>query len=374
MTTLPEPQFIERDPEAIRGAVIARVEEKLGRALPPMSTERIMCEELAYREVLVRIAVQEACKQNLWAYARYPMIDYLAQLVGQSRVAGQAAVALFRVTLPAPVGVERVVPRQTVVRTKDGRVAFELLTDVVIAAGDTTGDAIGRALTTGVQGNGYLAGQVTDLVTALGFLCTIANLETTYGGAPAESSDAMRARVPSTLSIVSGAGPSDAYEELARRASPLVVDAVATRPESGVVLTTVLAVNGTPSEEVLAAVLAAQSARDRVPLCDTPTVAGAMPVDYALSLDVVLYAPQSPRTPEMAIAEAQAAAEGFARARGLRLGYQIPDGQLRKAVLAVPEVYDMSVTSELPTVGPLEFARLTDCTVTVVGYAKESLL
>ena len=41
---------------------------------------------VAYRESLLRIAIQEAAKQNLVNYALYPMLDYLGELVGVFRL------------------------------------------------------------------------------------------------------------------------------------------------------------------------------------------------------------------------------------------------------------------------------------------------
>lgn len=96
--TLPEPDFIARDPAAITAEIIAQYEQLSGKTLYPAQVERLLIDLLAYRETLIRIGIQEAAKQNLVAFAHAPMLDYLGQLVGVTRLpapAGPRHVALY---------------------------------------------------------------------------------------------------------------------------------------------------------------------------------------------------------------------------------------------------------------------------------------
>ncbi|ENL8054214.1 baseplate J/gp47 family protein [Salmonella enterica] len=86
-----EPDFIDRDPAQITSEMIAQYEEASGKKLYPAQAERLLIDLFAYRENLVRIAIQEAAKQNLVAYSRAPMLDYLGELVGVHRLPAQAA-------------------------------------------------------------------------------------------------------------------------------------------------------------------------------------------------------------------------------------------------------------------------------------------
>lgn len=72
-----EPNFIDRDPAQITSEMIAQYEDASGKKLYPAQAERLLIDLFAYRENLVRIAIQEAAKQNLVAYSRAPMLDYL---------------------------------------------------------------------------------------------------------------------------------------------------------------------------------------------------------------------------------------------------------------------------------------------------------
>lgn len=84
--SLPEPSFIDRDPIVITAELKASWETTTGKALYPGQVESLLIDLIAYRETLVRIGVQEAAKQNLVAFARAPMLDYLGELVGVYRI------------------------------------------------------------------------------------------------------------------------------------------------------------------------------------------------------------------------------------------------------------------------------------------------
>ncbi len=372
-SNLPVPSFIDRDVNAIRTAIVARLEELLGAPLPPVSTERNLCELLAYRESLVRIAIQEACLQNLWAYARYPMIDHLAALLGERRIAATPAVAPFSVTLAAPRAQVSVIPEGFEVRSKDGRVVFALDADVSIPAGELAATTQGTATATGTGGNGYLAGQVSEIVSPLDFQVTVVNTDTTAGGTVTEDTEAMRERVPQVLSVLSGAGPSDAYEALARRASSAIIDAKASNGGDGVVRTTIRAAEGVASEALLAQVATALSGKTSVPLNDTIEVVGGTPVTYDLVLGVWLYRPQEPRTPQLALDDVKSGVLDYLQRRGRKLGYQVIGARVLDTACNVAEVYDAELQSELPTVGTSEYAELGTLTVNLLGFTEEPL-
>ena len=72
---LPEPDFIDRDPQTITNELIALYEEKTGKTLYPGQVDRIWVDIIAYRETLLRIRIQEAAKQNLVRYASGVMLN-----------------------------------------------------------------------------------------------------------------------------------------------------------------------------------------------------------------------------------------------------------------------------------------------------------
>ena len=79
---LTEPDFIERDADKITAEMIAQYEAATGKTLYPGQIERLLIDLIAYRETLVRTAINDTGRQNLVAFSRAPMLDYLGELVG----------------------------------------------------------------------------------------------------------------------------------------------------------------------------------------------------------------------------------------------------------------------------------------------------
>src|ERR1700740_3821039 len=101
--SLPPPVFVNDadglDPNLVLADMIAAFEAAAGRTLQPAQVERLLINLYAYRESLVRNAIQYAGEQNLLAFAVFPMIDYLGQLLGVTRLGAQGAVTTLQFTL-----------------------------------------------------------------------------------------------------------------------------------------------------------------------------------------------------------------------------------------------------------------------------------
>lgn len=108
---LTEPDFIERDADKITAEMIAKYEADTGKTLYPAQAERLLIDLWAYREMLVRVAVQEAAKQNLVAFAREPMIDYLGELVGVYRLAAQPATTTLQFSVDEALAIDVLIGR-----------------------------------------------------------------------------------------------------------------------------------------------------------------------------------------------------------------------------------------------------------------------
>src|SRR6202050_1601917 len=126
--SLPPPVFVNDadglDPNLILADMVAEFEAAAGRTLYPAQIERLLINLYAYRESLVRNAIQYAAEQNLLAFASFPMIDYLGQLLSVTRVASQAAITTLQFTLTESLTIEYVVAAGTQVGTNDGQDAF----------------------------------------------------------------------------------------------------------------------------------------------------------------------------------------------------------------------------------------------------------
>ena len=86
ISQLPEPSFIDRDVGTITADIITKYEAINGKPLYPAQADRIMVDVIAYREMMIRTAINEAAKQNLIAFANGVMLDYLGDFFGVIRL------------------------------------------------------------------------------------------------------------------------------------------------------------------------------------------------------------------------------------------------------------------------------------------------
>ncbi len=379
-TLLPEPDFVDRDPATTLKRCIDFMESPVtgvGRPLSPSGYERAMVAMVAYEATLARIAIQEAAKQNLPAFARYPMIDYLAAINGGERLAARPAVTTLQWTLPAALGIDSPIPAGTQLRSKDGRVTFSTDADVVIEIGGTTVSVPATCTTPGELGNGYGPGQISELVAPLPFTVSGANVSTTADGAGSEGTESLRTRLPSLVLGASVAGPSDSYARLARGAHPSVLEVAIVDLDDGQIQIVVLGRGGVaPSAPVLSAVEAACSARTARPMSDRVTAVAATPRDYTIAGSVTLFVGSDP-TSWMAAANARA--QAFAAERAAGLGRGIEPAQVVAAIVGAPQtdasgrrVGVYGVTLSAPAASstlPQEWSRCTSIALTLGGYA-----
>jgi phage-related baseplate assembly protein len=360
VSTVPVPQFVARDPEVIAREMVAAYEASTGRVLHPAQVERLLIDVMAYRETLVRIAIQEASLQNLVAFAGFPMLDYLGELVGTTRLPAQAAVTTLRFTLSAPQLVPIVIPAGTRVQTPDAAAVFSTRAELVIAAAAPFGDVPASAELAGVAANGLLAGAVSELLVPRAFVASVANTTATDGGADVEDDDRYRERIRQAPESFSTAGSAGAYRFHALTASSAVTDVAVTNPLMGVVRLYVLATTGLPSAALLAQVQLAVSG-DRVrPLSDTVEVVAPIEVPYQITATV---RPLMGVDVPALLASVRRAAEAYAAERRSSLGRDIVPSQI-VAALSVPGTYSVVLASPAERVlGPEEWANCTLITI-----------
>lgn len=392
MSNLPRPHFIDRDPLVILQECIEAYELKIGRKLSPDQAEHLMVELIAYRETLVRIGVQETGEQNLRQFARFPMIDFLFELIGGERLAARPATTTEEFTLDAVQGVNIPIPAGTRVRTKDQKVTFTTDVDKVINAGGLSVEVGVTASDAGPLGNGYGPGQVADILDDLGVAITATNLTTTENGTPAEDTERMRERMALELGRYAAAGPADGYEAHALAAHPDVLDVyveshdpdVIGSPDPGVARVHVLATYGEPSDDLIDIVEAALSSKTVRPICDLVEVLKAVEVTYTLEATLDL---KSGALADDTIDAANEAAAEYTAERRSKLGRSIIRTQVTSK-LSKPEfdeatatlkrtelnaVYRVNLTSPPADVilEPNEFATCTSVDVSFGTFVQE---
>lgn len=345
-TSLPRPHFIDRDPQAITEQLIAQYERMSGRTLYPAQVERLLIDLIAHREALTRMAVQQAAEQNLLAFARAPMLDYLGELVGVQRSSATAATCTLRFARSQAGQTAVPIAAGTRVASTDGAAIFATDAPALIEAGHTFADVPASCVADGAAGNGYAAGHIQRLVDAWPALTddaaqtfTVSNLTPTAGGADEEDDERLRERIRRAPEAFSVAGSRASYVFHAMAAHPSICDVAVDSPSPGVVRIFPLTLDGLPSADILAAVQAACSAETVRPLCDWVQVTTPVAVRWPLHARLTLY-----RAADMqqTMAQARAALDAYLAAQRRQLGRDIVPAQI-VAALRVAGVYDVQL-------------------------------
>jgi phage-related baseplate assembly protein len=383
--SLPPPVFVNDadglDPNLILADMIAEFEAASGRTLQPAQVERLLINLYAYRESLVRNAIQYAAEQNLLAFASFPMIDYLGQLLNVTRLASQPALTTLQFTLTTALTVPFTIAAGTLVGTNDGQFAFATSATITIAAGGTIATVAAAATAPGAGANGYLLGQVSVQLNPNALIASVTNTSATTGGSAPETDDHLRTRIQAAPNQFSVAGPIGAYRFFAIGADPSIVDAQVVSPAPGSVNVYLLtgpvtqqpapAPNnaGVANSALLAKVATVLNADTIRPLTDTVNVLAVTEVDYQITATVTLY---SDADPTATITAATIAVEELAIELAAKIQRDIVPSQII-AALSVAGVYGVTLTSPIQTsLNPGQWANCTMISLTTAFSTEHS--
>lgn len=232
------PVFINTDATTTEQDLVNYFEELTGKTLYPAQDERILIHLIAYQATLNKIAANEAALLNLVDFSKYPVIDYLGALVETPRLSAQSAVSTLKVYLTGVQTYDVVIPKDnTRIETKDGKVVFYATDDLTINAGTLSGEIAIQAETAGIIGNGYLSGEVKNLLSPIPDVDRVENITTTSGGADEEDNESYKARIKTAPEQFSVAGPEGAYKYFAKSAHQSIIDVAVTAPDEPASLT-----------------------------------------------------------------------------------------------------------------------------------------
>lgn len=421
---LPEPNFINRDVSKITQEMIAKYEQDTGKTLQPAQQERLMIDLIAYRENLIRIAIQEAAKQNLVNYATYPMLDYLGELVGVPRLEPQYSKTTVRFLMNETKTYVVDIPAGTQVESKDGKVIFSTINNATIPIGQLYIDIPVQSDVSGEIGNNYLAGEINSLVSNnLTDIDSVSNTIITSGGAEEENDDPYRERIKKAPEQFSTAGSRGAYEFLAKSAHQDIIDVAVIRPQtlasvsyriSGIDYTAQEGVAGTiegthitsgsidyttgemelvfdqpasnvtctippaatvkvypltkygnPSTIIKNAVNDMLNAESKRPLTDNVIVEDPIKVDFSILTEVTLFDYADEIIVKAEIEEKLAA---YAADLKTKLGKDIVPAQIISIILSVSGVYNATLSSPVyRALNGMEWANCTSITVNIAG-------
>jgi phage-related baseplate assembly protein len=380
---LPPPVFLNDadglDPNLILADMVAAFQVAAGRTLQPAQVERLLINLYAYRESLVRNAIQYAGQQNLLAYAAFPMLDYLGQLLSVTRLPAQGASTTLQFTLANALSISYTITAGTKVGSNDGQFVFATSADLTFPPGSVTGTILAIATVPGVAADGYLAGQINVQLNPSVLIQGVTNTTVSGDGASPESDEHLRTRIQAAPNRFSVAGPEGSYRYFTLSVDPSVADAQITSPAPGqvniYVLTGPITIQPGPSPNpvgiasagLLAKVTAALNADNVRSLTDTVNALAVAEIDYQIAGTVTLYADADPAS---TMAAANTAAQQYAIALASRIQRDIVPSQIIEA-LSVAGVYQVTLTA--PGYSQLQPGQWANCIAITLSQATTPL-
>lgn len=362
------PIIIERDPQDIIDSITTRYNGYTGNTLQPAQVEMLIIKSIAYELSLKLEQGQAAAINNLISFSTAPVLDYLVELVGVTRLAASNALVTIEFTLVAGHG-GVTIPAGTRVSSVDGIAVFRTQNDIIVPAADLTATDVCISVTEGSNFNGYGIGTVTTILDPQSYLASATNTDESAGGALQETDDALRERAKLASSTFGTAGANDAYVYWAKTANPAIIDVhVPIIPaQPGTVVVYPLLEDGTVTPTlILDQVSEVLNARYVRPMCDTVVVTAPTPVDYTLVVGLVIYEDADPITIQETV---QTNLEAFVLLLRQELGRDVMEDQI--TAICAPNgsgVYDVDLGAFTDLIiAENEYARCLGVTVTVTG-------
>lgn len=365
----PDIHFVDTDTNTVVNALIQSYEAFTGRTLYPADPARLFILWVADIIIQERVNIDFSARQNVPRYAEGEYLDSLAELFKDAyRLEPEKAKTTLRFTLSIPLEVATIVPAGTRV-TVDGEIIFQTVQALTIPAGDLFGDVEAECQTAGEIGNGFVPGQITQLIDIFPYFGSVENVSESDGGADEESDVAFYERMRESVETFSTAGPLGAYEYYAKSASALIVDVKATSPEPGEVDVRVLLSGGQlPGEEILKEVLDILNADKVRPLTDHVTVAAPETVPY--DIDFTYWTQEGGAVSDEKVAENIAAAvRTFKEWQGAKMGRDVNPSYLI-SLLMQAGAKRVKVRSPVDTVVPDNAVAVIGETAVVNGGAE----
>ena len=299
--TFPDINFVDMDTERLTNAMIAAYEMFTSRTLHPADPVRVFILWIADIIMQERVIIDASAKQNVPRFAEGEYLDSLAELFRDTeRLQPTPARTTFRFHISAPRPSAHTIPRGTRVSV-DGNITFATEETVNIPRGELYGDAravcittephpvTGEPVTIGARGNGFIPGEITQIVDVFPFYERVENITTSEGGTDVETDPQFYERLRDSMESFSTAGSIGAYIYWVKTASQLITDVKPTTPEPGVVDIRVLLADGEyPDEEMIGKIN--RSLDGKVPLTDKYSIAA--PDTRPFGVDITYYIPR----------------------------------------------------------------------------------
>ena len=370
MTQLPEPNFIDRNPETITNEWIKLYEEKSGKTLQPAQIERLMVNVGAYRETVLRMAIQETAKQNLLSYASLDNLEHIGEPLDVRKLLASSSVTTLQFSVDSPLDFNFTIQSGVEVETKDGLFVFQTHEPVVLIAGETSVTVKATCETSGIASNNYSIGSINNLITPLSYISKVENITISDGGADDEDADSLRERIRQAPEKFSNAGSRGAYRYHTLSAHQSITDVAITSPSAGIVAIYLLTKDGNPTEEIINIVQNYLSDDKIRPLTDCVKVYSSEKVGFEIKAKIYLYKDSDADSVMKTI---EAKMKEYKISLSEKLGKDVVQTQIISILNSIYGVFKVVLETPITDIDILEYqwANLTNWNISIGGYADE---
>lgn len=298
---LPEADFVDVNTETLVNRLVTGYEEIMGRTLYPADPVRAFILWLASIIVQERILINESAKQNLPRYAEGENLDSLNEIFHNAhRLQPQAATTKLRFHLTVVPQEDYIIADELEV-TVDGEINFVTVGDIIFKAGEIQAEVQAVCTSPGEIGNGFMPGQINQLVSEeFLYFKEVENITETGGGSETESDEAFYNRMRESEGTYTTAGPAESYIYHAKSVSSRISDVSAESPEPGVADIRIMLYDGEMPEEELLEKVRKHLSQDGIrPMTDKVIVAAPDRVDFDIRIRYYIPKPKAESTNEI---------------------------------------------------------------------------
>ncbi|WP_260288508.1 baseplate assembly protein [Peribacillus aracenensis] len=284
---LPDIDFAEVDPEELENVGISKFEELMKITLTDSDPRRKWIQAVAYIGTILANNIDYTGKQNLLAYASDNYLEHIGAGKNVSRLQPIAAETTVRFEVSAPETFT--IPQG--VRLSVNDLLFASAEERVVNPTEITADLRFVCETPGTDGNGFLPGQITNIVDPdlVPWVSKAYNTTKSEGGVNWEEDDPFAERIRTSNERYSTTGPEQAYVYFAKTANQKIIDVKVFSPSPGVVEIVPLLVDGEiPSEAILQQVKDICSDKTVRPLTDYVQVSAPGIFNYDMEISYFL--------------------------------------------------------------------------------------
>lgn len=248
---LPEINFFEKDIEAIESDMLFIIEEKTGLTFENADPRKKWVQSLAMIVFLERNKSDYSYKQNFLAYAEDEYLDHRGIDTNTERLEAKPAFTIIEFILEENRVSTLVIEANTLFLVGTDTF-FKTLKTIIVPVGQDRIQVEVFCTEPGDKGNGYLPGEISNLVNPLPWVKEVKNILISSGGVEVEEDDAFAERIRISPESFSVAGPEEGYKYWTKSASQEIEDVSVYTDSDAVVNIRVLLKDGElPSQQLL---------------------------------------------------------------------------------------------------------------------------